>query len=459
MTKTPKKKHTVRNVILIVLAVLIVGAVAYKLITGYQATLPKFSYVYGSGTAGSLPKYPDTSFAVISDLHYYDTSLGTTGVAFEEDLNSDRKLLKDSARLIGAAVDRILASDVNYVLACGDLTKDGELVNHRGAAAQLKRLTDKGIRVFVVPGNHDVSNPKSFKFDGDTTTLVPNISPEDFSTIYADFGYKDAVIRDPNSLSYVAQIQEGLWLVALDTCEYIKNKPGGTETVAGQLTQSGINWLEGVLKQASESGKAVILMEHHGVVEHWKGQAKLHPDFLLDDYKYVGRFYSSYGVRLAFTGHYHALDISLENNSKDGFIYDIETGSLSTPPCPIRFCTIASGSLTVKTVGILDSLGADAVQPALVFVRKTIYAEAYKTLKKYYVSDKDADYIATIVTDAFMAHYNGDEDQTKRIAIDKSRLNLWSRFILSQYQYAVDGLWQDLPPVDNSVTINLSAAP
>jgi hypothetical protein len=444
---------------MIVLAALIVGFAGYKLISGYVATLPKYTYIYGDASAKRPARYPDTSFAVISDMHYYDTSLGTSGAAYEACLDSDRKLLAESASLVQTAVDTILASDVSFVLVCGDITKDGELVDHQKAVSQLQRLADGGKKVFVVPGNHDVSNPDAVRYVGDGSEPVQNITPADFAELYAGFGYKDAVLRDPNSLSYVAEPEDGLWLVALDTCEYEKNKPGTEEVWAGELTQDQINWLEDVLKQANSRGKAVIVLEHHGVVEHWKGQRRLHPDYLLSDYKYVQKLYSSYGVRLAFTGHYHAQDISLFKDGAGGFIYDIETGSLSTPPCPLRFCTIAGNNFSVETKDLLESLGSDKVGPAFDFVRRTIYIEAYNTLKEYYVSDAGADYIAGIVSDAFYAHYNGDEDTSKRVMIDRSRLNLWDRFIYSQYRYAVDGLWADLAPADNSVAVSLSEAP
>jgi hypothetical protein len=451
-----KKRHIARNIILIALAALIVGFASYKVITGYISSLPKFSYVYGNNPAGNMAEYPDTSFAVMSDLHYYDTSLGTSGSAYEACLNSDRKLLKESGQLLKTAVDTILNSGVRMALVCGDLTKDGELINHQNVVAQLQRLTAQGIEVFVVPGNHDVSNPGAVQYDGDTSTPVQNVSPEDFAAMYADFGYQDAILRDQNSLSYVAEPQEGLWIVAVDTLEYEANQPGVEEVYAGEVTQDQLSWLEAVFKQANDKGKAVILLEHHGVVEHWKGQSKLHPEYLLSDYKYVQKFYASYGVRLAFTGHYHAQDISLFNNGGASFIYDIETGSLSTPTCPIRFCAIAGNSIAIRTQTILDSLGADAVEPALAFVRKTIYIEAYNTLREYKVSEAGADYIANVVSDAFLAHYNGDENPTERVPIDKSKLSLWDRFIYSQYAYVVDGMWQDLPPADTTVTLSLS---
>ncbi len=457
MEKVKTKRHLVRNIILIVLAVLVVGFVAYKLISGYVSSLPKYTYSYGTVTEESMVSYPDTGFAVISDTHYYDTSLGTTGAAFEECLASDRKLLKESAELLERAVDRILESDVKFVLSSGDLTKDGEKINHEKVAEQFQRLVDAGIKVYVVPGNHDVDNPLAVRYVGDGTEPVENVSEEEFAEIYKNCGYGDAIMRDPDTLSYVAEPEDGLWLVALDTNEYEKNKPDTEEVWAGELVQSQIDWLEGVLAQAAEKGKAVIVLEHHGIVEHWEGQSKLHPDYLLSDYKYVGKLLTSYGVRLAFTGHYHAQDISLEDNGSEGFIYDLETGSLSTAPCSMRFCTISDNTFTDKTEHLIDSYGADFAASARAFVKKTIYIEAYNTLKGYHVSDKDSDYIADTISEAFLAHYDGNEDAASRVEIDKSKLSLWSKFIYSQYSYAIEGLWADLKPADSNVTFSLGS--
>ena len=76
-------------------------------------------------------------------------------------------------------------------------------------------------------------------------------------------------------------------------------------------------------------------------------------------------------------------------------------------------------------------------------------------LKRYKVSDKDTDYIASAVRDAFYAHYKGDENPALRPPFDKNKLEFWGRFIYSLQKYVIDGLWEDLPPADNDVQLTL----
>jgi 3',5'-cyclic AMP phosphodiesterase CpdA len=455
-----KKKHPIRKVFIILILAAIVIIPAYIIIVDYVNNLPKLKYSFSTKTTQNIVSYPDANFAVISDLHYYDNSLGTTGKAFEQTLNSDRKLIKDSADLIKFAIDNILKSGVKFVFVTGDLTKDGELINHMQVSAQLSRLTQGGIKVYVVPGNHDINNPDSVKYVGDKTEPISNVSALQFADIYKDDGFDSAIIRDTSSLSYVAEPENGLWVVALDTCRYSDNVAGSEEIVAGRLTQSEETWLEGVLKQANAKKKAVIVLEHHGLVEHWAGQNKLHSNYLVQDYKYINELLSSYNVRLAFTGHYHAQDITLANHDSNGFIYDIETGSLVTPQCPIRYCTISDNKITIKTDDILTKLhpNTDFAAKGNAFVKKSVVSLAYNTLRKYYVSEADSNYIADYVGAAFIAHYNGDENIKNRPSFDENKLNIWGRIVYSMEKYVIDGLWQDLPPADNNVTLDLSKA-
>ena len=409
-----------------------------------------------NNNANAGPAYPDVQFTVISDTHLYDPSLGASGSAFEKALNADRKLLLDSIDLLDFAVNDIIGSGSRFVLVSGDLTKDGELNNHQIVAARLKRFIDAGIAVYVVPGNHDINNPDSVKYYGDSSEAIPSVSAEEFAKIYGDCGFNAALMRDSDSLSYVAEPVPGLWLLAIDDCRYRENKPGIEEVVSGKISQKTADWIAGVLRTAADQNKAVMAMMHHGMVEHWKGQAKLHPDYLIEDYVNFGKFLASWNVRFGFSGHYHAQDIVLGKFS-DKYLYDIETGSLITAPCPIRYVTIKNNVMDIHSDTIVNKIhpGTDFAANAEAFVKRTVMIEAAHTFRNYKMPEKDIEQVANAAGDAFVAHYSGDENPALRPPFDSKKLGLWSRFIYSQFKYVIDGLWEDLPPEDNNVRIEL----
>lgn len=446
-----------RAIAIFVAVVAVVGA-GYWGISRYLDAQPSLDFAYATEAAAASADgttFSPASFAVMSDLHFYDPALGSTGAAFEEVMGSDRKLLLESGELLNLAIDRILASDAEFVLIPGDLTKDGEVVNHQGASAHLRRLVDAGIPVYVVPGNHDANNPDAERFEGSEATPIESVSQDEFAQVYADFGYGDALSRDANSLSYVAELNDATWLLAIDSTRSEENVAGEHEITAGALTQGQLDWMTSVLTEAQAQGKTVIAMMHHGVVEHWDGQSELHGEYLVDDYPFVGELLASYGVRVVFTGHYHAQDVAVADYGESGRLYDIETGSLVTAPCPVRFCDLTADGLDIRTEKIVADLrpGTSYAEDALQFVWDTIKSEAYKVSRGYHVSEGDSDYIADRVSYAFAAHYGGDENPTDRLEVDTSELDLWGKFIWSQQEYVVDGLWSDSETADNDVSL------
>lgn len=132
-------------------------------------------------------KTKSLKISVLSDIHYYDPSLGVEGKAFEDYLAGDRKLLAESSAILESAMNDINNSDSEIVLISGDLTKDGERVNHLAVAEILQELEVKGKKVYVTHGNHDILNPHAIRFDGDTTSPVDYVTPKEFKKIYADF--------------------------------------------------------------------------------------------------------------------------------------------------------------------------------------------------------------------------------------------------------------------------------
>ena len=410
---------------------------------------------------GKPPAYPQVNFAVMTDLHTYDPNLGTEGQAFENYVAGDYKLTKESAEILQTAIGQINSENVSFVLAPGDLTDHGDRASHELVAQYLKQLQAGGKKVYVIPGNHDIDNPNAVRYAGNIALRIRNITAEEFAQIYADFGYNDALYRDPASLSYVAEPREGLWLLALDSCRY-QGKVGEEETVTGgRFSPQTLGWIEDMLIKAAEAGNAVIAMEHHPVTEHFDGMARYFPEYVIENYQAVSRLFAAYNVRLVFTGHFHAQDIT-ERTWPDinKFLFDVETGSLVTYPCPYRVINIdGAQKATIRTAHIqsIASHPQDFQGYAESRLENGVTATAAGMIASYGVDGAEAQKLAAQVAQAAVAHLIGDEKlPAGQAAIQENGLSLRAWIGVELNKGLIDSLWKDLPPPDNNVTLDLN---
>jgi 3',5'-cyclic AMP phosphodiesterase CpdA len=406
------------------------------------------------------PAYPETRFVVFSDPHVYDTSLGTEGKAFENYLADDRKLLRESTEILEAAIAAIKNEDASFVLVPGDLTKDGEPSSHELVVSYLEQLETSGKQVYVIPGNHDIKNGHSLKYLGDTAERVPNIAPAEFASMYGDFGYKEALYRDTGSLSYVAEPQSGLWLLALDGCRYAENIENEEPITDGKFSAATLQWIEEMLETAAIEKKAVIAMVHHGVVEHYIRQEKNYGEYIIDDFPAVSKLLAVYNARIVFTGHYHAQDITAASWAEPNkFVFDIETGSLVTYPSPYRIVSIDSSQKAVVQTKHVESIRShpdDFQEYARAYVQSGIEGIATRAIMGYKVNQAEAEKLAGQVAQAFVAHYAGDENLLSgQEAMQTRGLSIPGWVVVNFRKNLVIGLWHDLPPPDNNITLNL----
>jgi Icc-related predicted phosphoesterase len=417
-------------------------------------TILGLSYVDSSG---QLPSYPQAKFIVFSDPHFFDPSLGNSGKAFQEYIDNDRKLLKDSRELTEAITSAIEKSDAEFVLVPGDLTKDGETFNHKTFAEFLKRIENSGKQVFVIPGNHDINNPRSNRYEGDTMVRIPSASPLEFAEIYSDFGYVNSLQRDKNSLSYLAEPKEGLWLLALDACRYKENPDEGHSITEGKFSKETLVWMQDVLKEARSRNKAVMVMMHHGVLEHYKKQKKLYGEYVVDGYKKVSKILAEQGVRIVFTGHFHSQDITMKKFGRNNFILDIETGSLVTYPCPYRTVSISSDQQLIVKSGFITSLPANPLFAgyAKEYGHSGIARIASNTLISMKVDSSEAWSLSGQVADAFLAHYAGDEITPDK-PFNMEGIGFKGKLLIGFKKKLVKSLHQDLYPADNNLELNLN---
>ena len=403
--------------------------------------------------------YPQTRFAVISDLHLFDTSLGTHGNAFQDYLNRDRKLLAESRELVETALDEIADLDAGFVLISGDLTKDGERMNHEIVAKRLAELERSGKQVYVVPGNHDIDNSDAVRFIGDRTEPVSSVTASEFAEIYQSFGFGEALERDSASLSYLVEPVPGLWLLALDSCKWQQHKPGEHPAVGGVISPQTRQWMEGILKSAQASDKRVIVTLHHGIMEHYPGNEDNYPEYLLDNHEEIFELLAVYHVQLVFSGHFHAQDITGKRSESNGAtVFDIETGSLVTPPCPYRVIELTQDQQALIKSRFITSIPShpdDFVTFSHNYLIEGTKQLADDKLIKYRVKKTDRELINPQIADAFATHLKGDEIKPGQISSPES-LGLWGRFIFFMRKDLVEGWYTDLPPEDNQLTINLA---
>ncbi|GAA4756274.1 metallophosphoesterase family protein [Flavisolibacter ginsenosidimutans] len=402
---------------------------------------------------------PHLKIAVVSDIHYMSSTLitnnGTAGEAFQNYLNQDPKLLEFSDPIFRTVLSQLKAEQPDIVLIPGDLTKDGERISHEAMASFLSTLTNTGSKVYVIPGNHDINNAKAARFDGNASYPVANIQPTDFSSIYGKFGYNDALERDAHSLSYLVQPQQGLWILAIDASRYEEYGPEG-DIADGRIKPETLAWILSKLAQAKEQNITVFAMMHHNLVEHYAGQTQLDPGYVVDNWQTVAAQLADAGLKVIFTGHYHANDITPFVHEGHE-LYDIETGSLVTPTSPYRIITVKNKDLDIRTAHV-QSIGVPLPHglsfPAYsdLFINTHLDGYFYNLLTgPYNVPGDLATFAAPIFRNAIKAHFAGDE----KMPPDQRKLIDELRSMAPQLADMATTLWTDLGVKDNDLPLKL----
>ena len=402
------------------------------------------------------------TIAVLADNHYMDPSLLIQdGPAFQDYLVTDGKLLAASDAIMKEAIQELIQAKPDLVLVPGDLTKDGELVGNVSVHLYLQQLIQAGIKVRVITGNHDIYNPHSYQYNGTTMNRVQNIGPDKFRSIYSDCGYSDALYTDPYSLSYVSEPLPNLWILAIDCCKY--DNINDSIYTAGAIRPGTMKWVLDRLAEAAQKGKTVFGMMHHGLVEQFTGKHNTFPGFMVDNYTDVSNQLMNAGLKIMFTGHFHATDIT-EQQSGNRTLYDIETGSIIIYPCSYRMITYIKDSSLIITTKHITNVNYSGIPSGQTFPQ---YAESLSLLAadslattilmtgKQISYNDTAWHISHCMGAALMVHGYGDEVKAPEdTAFIGQTARRYKASWLPEY---CDFLWTDKIPRDNSLTIQLKS--
>ncbi len=198
--------------------------------------------------------------AVATDLHFISPRLTDNGPAFMRVVTqADGKVMLYSESLLSAFIRQMLQDPPDALILAGDLTFNGASESHRDLAERLGALRDAGIPVFVIPGNHDLNYPHAARFHGSAFDRVPSPDSTAFAEIWQDFGLKQALARDPASLSYTAELAPGWRLLMLDV---------NTDDAPGRIKAETCQWAKEQIRTASEENCRIISCSHQTLLRH-----------------------------------------------------------------------------------------------------------------------------------------------------------------------------------------------
>ena len=138
---------------------------------------------------------------------------------------------------------------------------------------------------------------------------------------------------------------------------------------------------------------------------------------------------------------------------------DVETASLAQYPCAYRIVTLQDGGLNVQSHRVtqvnVDTGGQPFQQFAEQNVRELIQVQINQALVSMFgLTPPQIAFVAPLVTDALVANYAGDETPSP------ATLQTIQYFIaagppMNQLGYMLLGIWSDLWPGDNDLTVPL----
>ena len=286
------------------------------------------------------------NFYLVTDTHFFDPSFKRSGAAYEKRSISDQKCVAETPAIIDAGFKQIADDkETNIILIPGDLVYRGEYQSHIGLRNRLYKLKEQGKKIYLITARHDYDDNDSFEFDGDKMLPVKAMPRDELRDFYKDFGFDGAISEHKESMSYVAQLADGIRLLAL-------NCDGDCKDFKG-LWDNQMKWALEQIEAAHRTGNYIFAMTHYPLLP-FSPIMNLISDSHLTDWEKRANQFADAGLDLIFTGHMHAQAVTeyvTENGNK---ITDVQTGCFVGCPCAYRKVTIKDSTADIKSYTIND---------------------------------------------------------------------------------------------------------
>lgn len=288
------------------------------------------------------------SFYLVTDTHYYDSSFKRNGEAYEKRSITDQKCVAETPAIIDAGFKQIAQDkDTNVILIPGDLVYRGEYQSHIGFRDRLYKLKEQGKQIYLITARHDYcEDSEPVEFDGDKLIPVKGMPRDELRDFYKEFGFADAISEHRESMSYVAQLTDGIRLLAL-------NCDGDCKAFKG-LWDNQMQWALEQIKKAHDEGQYIFAMTHYPLLP-FSPIMNLIGDAKLTDWEKRADEFADAGLDLIFTGHMHAQAITEYTTENGNTITDVQTGCFVGCPCAYRKIAFNdSNKIDIKSYTIND---------------------------------------------------------------------------------------------------------
>lgn len=325
--------------------------------------------------------------SIISDPHVLSSDLISNSENFIKEIKIERKLTVESEDLFKEALSMVDKANSQFLFLPGDLVKEGEYKSHEFVRENLLswKSKNKDREIFLIPGNHDLNNHRSYDFKNNKKTK--NTNPREFYELY-NFVYENKYVLEMYKdstifhnyldkinkeyereeeysyyahgyFSYLARIPSsrndstGLSLICVDTSIYSadteQNHRDNRENVPGSIIIEQMKWIVDKIDEAKSRNDLIFVMAHHALMPNFRNQELVFSPFIIkewrskyecDDPRINGKtpieVLADNGVKFVFTGHLHENGTAKYISEMGNVIYDIQTGSTVTYPLPIR---------------------------------------------------------------------------------------------------------------------------
>ena len=338
----------------------------------------------------------ETKFYLIADPHYFASELGCSGNEYEDFMHYEQKCFAETESINKSVFEFMKKADeADIILIAGDLIFNGEKKSHEGFLKLLYSLKEHGKKIYVVTADHDFKWDQwgTFAFGENGRYNPEHTTRDELIGLYKDFGFGDAIAVDKEHLSYVAQLSDGVRLLALN-CDLKENGKY-------YFYPEQIEWIKEQTAKAREDGQMMFAMCHYPILP---GQPlfSIISQMIIRDARQFAEFLADEGVHMIFTGHMHNQSINVITTEKGNKLYDITTGSIIADPAFIRHVTIKDEkTVEIKSITTPDfewdtksrsckEYLSDMFDRMIVNVLLDMRDDTIRMMNKFHLEDKGA---------------------------------------------------------------------